>query len=141
MEGHVLNDKTIKPNNDIVFSIIGDKSILWQQIISYLYDRHKDISEEWKYYNDGKSWLFRTLKKKKTIFWIRVLKGTFKVAFWFGDKAELIINQSDLSDDIKRDFEVAKKIVTMGRCISIDMTDSKDFDNVIKLIEIKLKIK
>jgi len=84
---------------------------------------------------------FSDFKKEKTIFWIRVLKGTFKVAFWFGDKAELIINQSDLSDDIKRDFEVAKKIGTMGRCISIDMKDSKDFDNVIKLIEIKLKIK
>ncbi len=141
MDEHALNDKTIIPNNDIVFSIIGHKSLLWQQIISYLYNRHKDISEKWKYYNDGKSWLFRTLKKEKTIFWIRVFKGSFKIAFWFGDKAELIIKQSDLSDYIKKDFEVAKKMGNMGRCISIDVTDSKDFNDVIKLIEIKLEIK
>jgi len=73
MEPQVLSDKFIKPNDEILFAIIGDKHLLWQQIIRYLYDHHKDISEEWKYYNDGKSWLFRTLKKKMTIFWIRVL--------------------------------------------------------------------
>ena len=141
MESNVLNDKSIRPNDDIVFSIIGDTSLLWQQIMSYLYDSHKDISEEWNYYNDGKSWLFRTLKKKKTIFWIRVLNDTFRIAFWFGDKAESIIEQSDLTGNIINEFKTAKKMGITGRCISIEMSDSKDFDNVKKLIEIKLKIK
>jgi len=138
MESNIFNDKSVKPNNEIVFSIIGDKSLLWQQIMSYLYDNHKDISEEWNYYNDGKSWLFRTLKRGKTIFWIRVLSDTFRIAFWFGDKAEPIIEQSDLTENIKNGFKIARKMGIMGRCISIEMSDSKDFDNVKKLIGIKL---
>jgi Protein of unknown function (DUF3788) len=141
MESNVLNDKSVRPNDDIVFSIIGDKSLLWQQIMSYLYDNHKDISKEWNYYNDGKSWLFRTLKKKKTLFWVRILNDTFRIAFWFGDKAESFIEQSDLTENIKNEFKIAKKMGVMGRCISIEMSDSKDFDNVKKLIEIKVKIK
>ena len=67
MEAVILNDKSIEPTNELIFSIIGDKKILWEQTLSYLYDNNTAISEKWKYYNDGKSWLFRTLKKNKTI--------------------------------------------------------------------------
>lgn len=139
MESKIFNDKSVKPDHAIVFSIIGNKSILWQQIMSYLYDNHKDISEEWNYYNDGKIWLFRTLKGKKTIFWIRVLSDTFRIAFWFGDKAEPIIEHSELTEDIKNGFKAAKKMGVMGRCISIEMLDLKDFDQVKKLIEFSKK--
>ena len=140
MEPIVLIDKSVKPDEDIVFSIIGDRSILWQKIMNYLYDNHNDISEEWKFYNDGKCWLLRTSKKKKTLFWMGVLKDTFRISFWFGDKAESIIEQSALTERVKNDFKNAKRY-KIGRGISITMSDSKDIDNVIKLIEIKLKIK
>jgi hypothetical protein len=140
MEPIVLNDKSVMPTEKIVFSIIGDKRFLWQKIMNYLHDNYTDISEVWKYYNDGKSWLFRPLKKKKTIFWIRVLKDTFRIAFYFGDKAEPIIEQSDLPESIKNDFRNAKKFNTI-RGISINMTDPSDADIAIKLIELKFKIK
>ena len=140
MEPIVLKDKSVKPNDEIVFPIIGEKSFFWQKIMNFLYDNHNDISGEWKFYNDGKSWLFRTLKKKKTIFWIGVLKDTFRVSFWFGDKAEPIIEQSDLPEDVKNDFRNAKRY-KIGRGISIVMKNSADVENVLKLIDIKLKIK
>jgi hypothetical protein len=136
----VLADKSVKPTNEIVFSIIGDKSALWQKTLSYLYDNYSDISEEWKYYNDGKSWLFRTLRKKKTLFWIRVLTDTFRIGFWFGDKAEIFIKQSDLPETIKNDFINAKRY-KIGRGVSIIMSDYNDVENVIKLIQIKMKVK
>jgi hypothetical protein len=140
MEPVVLTDPFIIPNEVLVFSIIGDKSILWQGIISYLHDNHSDISEVWRFYNDGKCWLFRTLKKKKTIFWIGVIDGTFRITFWLGDKASPLIAQSDLPGKIKDDFENAKSY-KIGRALSIKMEDKTDMDSVIKLIGIKLKIK
>ena len=69
----------------------------------------KSISEEWKYYNDGKTWLFRTLKKKKTLFWIRILKNTFRIAFWFINKLEPIILESDSHEKINR-YKIGKII-------------------------------
>ncbi|MBN1597709.1 MAG: DUF3788 family protein [Bacteroidales bacterium] len=137
MEQSVLNDKSVKPTDEIIFSIIGDKELLWKQILSYVYDNNKDISEEWKYYNDGKSWLFRVFKKKKTLFWIRILKDTFRIAFWFGDKLEPIILESELPDNIKSEFKNAKRF-NKSRCIYIDMEDSGDFENVKKLTDIKV---
>ena len=137
MEPKVLVDKTVTPNDEIVFSIIGEKKLLWKQTFSYLYDNNKDISAVWKYYKDGKSWLLRTLKKKKTIFWIRILDDTFRIAFWFADKLEPIILESDLPESIKLEYKNAK-IFNKSRCIYIDIQDSEDFQNVKKLIDLKI---
>jgi len=127
------------PTDELIFSIIGDKKIFWQRILSYLHDNHTDISEVWRFYDDGKSWLFRTLKKKKTIFWIGILDGTFRVSFYLADKATPLIVQSALPEKIKKEF-----LNTAGnkfRSITIKMNDADDAENVIKLIEIKFKLK
>jgi len=133
----VFEDESVEPNDELLFSIIGEKELLWKQTMSYLYDNNNDISEVWKYYKDGKSWLFRTLKKKKTIFWIRILEDSFRIAFWFADKLEPIILQSDLPDSIKLEYTNAKRF-NKSRCIFIDMQDSGDFQNVKKLIDLKM---
>jgi hypothetical protein len=140
MEPIVLTDKSVVPGEEQVFAIIGDKRLLWKKIMDYLYAKHSGISEEWKYYNDGKSWLFRSVQKRKTIFWIGVLKDSFRVTFWFGNKAEPILEQSDLPESIKSDFRNAKRYNVL-RSVSVQMNDQQDADNVIKLIELKMKIK
>ncbi len=117
MEPIVLTDKSVKPNDDIIFGIIGEKILLWQEIIKYLNNHYKDISEQWNYYNDGKSWLYRTLKKKKTIFWIGVQKDTFRISFWFGEKAGSLILQSDLPENVKKDYINARRF-KIGRAIT-----------------------
>jgi hypothetical protein len=140
MEPIALTDSNVTPDEALVFAMIGEKSAYWKQIMEHLYSNYKDISEVWRFYNDGKSWLFRTLKKKDTIFWVAVLKETFRVGFYFGDKAEPMILQSTLPDNIKNDFLNAKRYNTI-RPISVTMNDTADVDTVIKLIELKLKIK
>ena len=76
-EDLVLTDKQIIPTDEYIFSIIGDKKILWQNLMNYVSENYKDISGSWNYYNDGKQWLFKLVQKKKTIFWAAILKDTF----------------------------------------------------------------
>jgi hypothetical protein len=139
MEHAFLNEKSIKPNDEIIFSIIGDTELLWKQTFSYLYDNSKDISVNWKYSNCGKEWFCQTLKKKKSLFWIKILeKNSFRIAFWFAEKLESIIMQSNLPDNLKTEYKNAKPF-NKARCIYIDMRDSNDFENVKTLIDLKLK--
>jgi hypothetical protein len=140
MDPIVLTDPTITPNDELVFSIIGDKRLLWQKISEYLYTRHKDISEVWRFYNDGKCWMFRYLKKDKTICWIGVLENTFRVGFWFGAKAEPIVLSGDLPEHIKEEFKNAKK-TKIGSGIGIVVNNQVDVETVIKLMELRIKIK
>jgi hypothetical protein len=137
MESAFLNDKSTKPNDDIIYSLIGDTELIWKQTFSYLFGTNNDISVNWKYSDCGKYWVCIVLKKKNTIFRLRLLrKNSFNLVFPFGDKLEPAILQSNLSERIKNDFKNAKRY-NATRYISIDVESSKDFDNVKKLIDLK----
>lgn len=138
MEQAILNDKLLKPNEEIVFSIIGDTELFWRQTFSYLFDNSKDISVNWKYSDCGKYWVCIVHKKKNPLFRIHILKkNSFNITFPFGDKQEPIILQSKLSENIKKNFLNAKKYNTT-RYISISVEDSNDFENIKTLIDLKL---
>ncbi len=63
--------------------------------------------------------------------------NSFNIAFPFGDKLEPIILQSKLPESIKNEYINAKRFNTT-RYIAIDVVDSKDFENVKKLIDLKI---
>lgn len=143
MEVSELTDKSVEPNDEIVFSIIGNKKTLWQEIFRHMDKKVPGYAGEWKYYNDGNSWLFRARLKKKTLFWIRVVEHTFRVAFWFSDKAEPLILQSDLDSQIREEFMNAEKY-QMGsghtRSIVITPAGPGDVETIRKLIELKTMV-
>jgi hypothetical protein len=139
-EDILLTDKTIYPTDDYIFSLIGEKRIYWQQIMTHMATVYKDSTGVWNFYNDGKRWLFKMVNKKKTIFWAAILTGTFRITFYFGAKAEPVIDGSDLPQKIKDEFKSAKRYGLI-RGVSFLINDSEDVDNVLKLIAIKHKLK
>lgn len=136
----ILTNKEIFPTDEVLFSIIGNKMDLWQILMNSVKDKYPDSSGGWNYYNDGKRWLFKTTRKKKTMFWTTVFEDTFRVTFYFGDKGEPLIFGSDLPDIIKEDFKTTRRYGLL-RAITIVVNGQSDIDNVLKLISIKLKIK
>jgi hypothetical protein len=139
METLVLTDKSIFPTDDLLFSIIGRNRVYWEMLLSGVHQKYPDAEELWKYYADGKSWLFRMVRKKKTLFWVGVLKGTFRVTFYFGAKAEPLILNSGLPEKIVEDFKTGK---TYGkiRGISIKVQSPEDIENCLKLADIRNRI-
>lgn len=140
MEPIVLTDPAIQPTDELIFEIIGENSKYWEALIEYLYEKHLNITEEWRFYNDGKSWLYKAVRKKQTLYWIGVIKDTFRVTFWFGEKAEPIIEASTLPESIKEEFRNAKRYGQL-RAISVEVRSDDDFANVVKLLELKAKMK
>jgi hypothetical protein len=140
LEKAILSDKAVVPTDDFIFSLIGDKKILWQKIMNHISETYKDISGTWNYYNDGKQWLFKLVHKKKTIFWLGMIPGSFRITFYFGDKAEPSIIESDLPERIKEEFKSAKKYGAI-RGITIVVNGNEDVDNILKIIALKYKMK
>ena len=139
-EDMILSDKHVIPTDEYIYSVIGEKKILWQNIILYASENYKDVSGSWNYYNDGKQWLFKLVQKKKTIYWAAILKDTFRITLYFSDKAAALIENSDLPVTIKDNFRSAKKYGAI-RAVSIKVFTNSDADNIKKLIDIKQKIK
>ena len=135
----VLSDKSVIPTDEQIFSFIGEKRFDWQRILNYAAENYNDAGS-WNYYNDGKQWLFKLVNRKKTIFWAGILADTFRITFYFGDKAEPLIAESDLPEKIKDAFKSAKRYGAI-RGISIIVRDQTDVDDIVKLIIIKHKLK
>jgi hypothetical protein len=135
-----LSDKNIVPTDEFVFSVIGEKKELWQAIIEYAASNYKEVSGSWNYYNDGKQWLFKLVQKKKTLCWVGLLKDSFRVTFYFGDKAEPLIFSSDIPEAMKDSFRTGKRYGAI-RAISIVISSGSDVEYVKKLIDIKAKMK
>jgi hypothetical protein len=81
----LLRDPQQKPDEKLF------KTILNKQLY-HLYEELQNmlskigLSAEWRYYNDGKSWLYKITYKKKTIAWLSLWKYFFKTSFYFTEK-------------------------------------------------------
>jgi len=139
-ENILLSDKNVYPTDEYIFSIIGDKKQLWKNIMEHMSNNYKDSLGQWNFYNDGKKWLFKMIHKKKTIFWAGILTDTFRITFYLGNKAETLIENSDLPQNIKEEFRTAKRYGLI-RPVTLIINDKTDIDNVLKMIGIKSKIK
>jgi hypothetical protein len=140
MEQPLLSDATQFPSEEIVFSHIGKAKALWISLFDFILANHLDIAKEWRYYRDGKSWLLKVTRKKKTIFWLSVIKGAFRTTFYFTDKAKEAILSSDLSDELKEQFNGGKQYGKI-KGLTIVHTTKKNIEDAKILISIKLRMK
>ncbi|MGA1976800.1 MAG: DUF3788 family protein [Bacteroidales bacterium] len=136
----ILSDPQVVPTDEYIYSILGEKKSLWQDIIRFVNDSYKDITGSWNYYNDGKQWLFKLCQKKKTVFWAGMLNETFRVSFYFGDKAEVFLEKSDIPQKIKDDFKNVKRTGKL-RAISVKVFSEDDIEIIKSLVDIKIKLK
>lgn len=139
-EKTVLSDKSVIPTDEYIFSLIGDNKLHWKRIMDHLSENYKDFNGSWNYYNDGKRWLFKMVHKKKTIFWCSIVDNTFRITIYLGNKAEAIIENSDLPRAVKDEFKTAKRYGLI-RPVTFVIKSETDVENVFKMIAIKSKMK
>ena len=140
MEQPILTNRDEFPTEEIIFSHIGKSKVLWQSVFSFIRATHPDLTEEWRYYNDGKSWLLKVVKKTKTVCWVAVLKNSFRMTFYFTDKAEQSIVNSSISDELIEQFQNGKRYNKI-RGLTITFKYKKDVEYVKVLIALKLSLK
>jgi hypothetical protein len=140
MSTSVFTDKNQHPTEDLIFSHLGKKKVLWTTLFEYIHDQHPDIVEEWRYYHDGKSWLMKVTRKAKTVFWLSVIEGSFRITFYFTDRAQQFIDKSVLSPALKDQFTTGKKYGKI-RGVTVLFKTKKDCSYAQELIRIKLSVK
>ena len=140
MEQPILSDKNQYPTEDIIFSHIGRADTLWISFFEYIHSNHTDFTEEWRYYNDGKSWLMKVQRKAKTVFWLSIIKNAFRITFYFTERAEEAIFKSSISDELKTQFRDGRSYGKI-KGITIVFKKKKDIEYAKSLIAIKLSLK
>ncbi|MGD9899994.1 MAG: DUF3788 family protein [Calditrichaceae bacterium] len=139
MEEPCLKDKNEYPGDEVLGRYLGDVKRIWDSFIKFLKDDPL-ISTEWRYYNDGKSWLFKVTKKKKTICWVSVCQNLFKTTFYFTDKAEDLLKSSRLKKEYLDQF-INGKYYGKIKGVTVGIKSLSDLEMTKMLMDIKQKIK
>ena len=140
MQAPVLTDKNQYPTEEVISSHIGKTKALWLSLFEYIHANHADFSEEWRYYNDGKSWLLKVTRKKKTVFWLSIVKNAFRTTFYLNDRAKQAVADSSLSRDLKEQFIGGRKFGSI-RGLTITYKRKRDVADAKELVAIKLAAK
>ena len=140
MEKPCLNDKDEYPDDKVLSRHLGKVKQVWDSFIDYINESYPAFSGEWRYYKDGKSWLYKITKKKKTICWVSVYSNQFKTTFYFSDKAEDLITASKLRKQYIDEFIHGKRYGKI-RGITVNVKKPTDLNSTKKLIEIKEQVK
>jgi hypothetical protein len=135
----IFRDQNAPPTEELILEYLGASGRLWQSVMRYISESCDETEGTWNWYNDGKQWLFKVVRKKKTIFWASVLEGGFRITFYFGGKAEPAIRESAIRDDLKEQYLNGPRYGKI-RAITIRPGKASDIPEIEKLITLKMKI-
>ena len=136
MDKPVLSDPDVFPSEEVLSSHLGKANASFISFSEYNHTAHPDFVGKWKYYNDGKRWLFNVSRKKKTVFWLSVGDDFFRTTFYMSSKAEQDIVKSKIPAALKKQYlETAGK---KFRPITVVVKAKKDIEAYKELLEIKL---
>ena len=138
MEEKILTDPMVKPEDAVLESALGKNYKLYTEFERKI--NEKELVLEWHYYNDGKSWLCKILKKKKNFGWLSVWNTGFKLTFYFAEKAIEGVYELDIDNEIKN---AANEIKPVGksRPVIILMKNKKFISDGLKILEYKMSLK
>ncbi len=140
MERPLLNDPETYPSEEVLKNSLGEAYTVFQSYMSTIHDDPYNLLSEWKYYRDGKAWLCKISKKKKTVHWLSVWSGFFRVGYYFTEKSGEDVPHLDIDDTVKQAFATSKP---MGKLIplEVDVRSLEQLGDCYKLIDYKISKK
>ena len=133
-----LTNENIYPDEKILKGVLGEAYSSYQKLLA-LYAKH-GLTTEWRYYKDGKAWLCKVQKKKKTIVWMSAWKGFMQTAIYFPVRLIDRVYDLDIRNEIKENIKSTKNVGKSKPCIFKITNDNTlvDFEKVmISKIDLK----
>lgn len=138
MQVPVLSDPGVYPDDEVLATFLGETFSVYQLFKSRGLDA--GLETQWKYYQDGKSWLCKMSFKKKTILWLSIWNQQFKTGFYFTDKTKEAVLNLSIDKKIKQAFANRDYI---GKLIplTIEVSQKGQLDDLFTIIEYKKSLK
>lgn len=137
-----LRDPDQQPSCNVIAGALGEANDAYLKLVSEL-ESH-GIRLEWRYYNDGKAWLAKGLhsrvgkrggKSDKTVLWLSVWDGFFKVTFYVREKYRLDALTIPLDEKARQMMASSKQ---MGKLkyfpLTIDVCSNEFIESVMSVV-------
>ena len=140
MEEPVLRDADEYPSNDVLRRHLGRAMASWQSLMAIIDEHDPALSGEWRYYKDGKSWLYKATYKKLTLCWATVFRGKFTTTCYFPDRAEPTVTGSELPKTYIDQYLNGRRY-GKTRAITVAVRKLADLKVTKQIMEIRLQVK
>ena len=81
---NALRDSAIEPNDAVLAKALATAHPAYGAFIAALGVPPLELGADWRYYRDVRAWLCRIVAGKRTVSWLSVWPGYFKVTTYFG---------------------------------------------------------
>ncbi len=133
-----LRDESVYPDEEVLKSILGRSYSAYCDLLK-LYDDY-GMEYGWRYYRDGKAWLCKVQKKKKTIVWMSAWRGYMQATVYFPEKYINDIYKLAISSEMLDKIRNTKNTGTSKPCI-FEVRNRKVLDDMKKVMELKMNLK
>lgn len=140
MEIQQLRDENIQPDTEVIAAALGPALEAYEQFMARIGAEPFTLQPEWRYYQDGKAWLCKLTGKKKTVFWLSVWQGFFKLSFYFSARHAPAVEALEVDRGIIERFRQRQAV---GRLIPlvVNVHTLWQLDDLYRLIEFKKNLK
>jgi hypothetical protein len=98
------------------------------------------MNYEWRYYMDGKAWLCKVQKKKRTIVWMSAWKGFMKAAIYIPAKHLECIYSLPVCENTKERIRTTKNVGKSKPCI-FEIRNQKVLKDLETIMQYKIRMK
>ena len=140
MDNILLTDKEIFPDQKVIKKELGEIYSVYEKLLETITNSEYSLNPEWRYYDDGKSWLCKVTYKKKTVMWISLWEKYIKATFYFSEKNGLGINDLKISKKMKTSFFETRNIGKLKPLI-ISIGTENQINDVLEIIKYKKTLK
>jgi hypothetical protein len=137
MEEMLLREQGIYPSKEVLKHTLGKVYDVLEELETRLTQDEFALTFDWHYYKDSKGWLCKVSHKKKTVFWLSVWDGFFKISFFFLGRHLEGIAALQIDED---SFTIEKE---WGKMIPLifNICKHEQIEDLLKVIEFKKKAK
>lgn len=126
-----LGDESVYPDEKVLKGVLGDSYNSYLKLLDLFQER--EMEHTWRYYRDGKAWLCKVQRKKRTIVWMSAWKGFMKATVYIPERYIEKVYELDISRGAKEKIRSTKNVGKSKPCIFDVYDDSMlpDIDEVI----------
>ena len=136
MEKKKLTDPDVEFSDAYLKQEAGDYYPVLSELLETIQSDDFGCDPEWRYYQDGKAWLCKLTRKKKTVAWLSVWETCFKLGFYFTEKTGAGIEDLEIDESLKSFYRTNKPIGRLKPLIA-DVTEPEHLPDVYVLIRYK----
>lgn len=143
-----LREPSLMPTNTILEEVLGDSYVAYEAFQDAL--PNLEIEQDWQWYTPYKAWFAkgqhwwttkRGTQKEKTLYWLYVFEGYFRVAVWFKEKNRTEVLMVDVNEKTKQlifDAKPKGKMPTFP--VVFEITTVEPLTDIYTLLDCKKKL-